>query len=81
MCLGDFFDVGDGDWSILFDDSAVRILLRLADGLLHDASALDNDLALGRVDRENGTAFALVVACDNFDFVTFSYVCFNTHCK
>jgi len=71
----DFFDIGDGDRSILFDNATIWVCLGLCDGFLHDACTFNNNLALLCIDSENGSLFAFVVTGDDFDFVTFTYVC------
>jgi hypothetical protein len=40
-------------------------------------SAFDDDLALGCFHEKHGTALSLVIASDDYDFVTFFDVCLD----
>lgn len=75
----DFFYVGDGDWAVLFEDAAVWIFFRLADGLLDDAGAFDDDLAFGGINGKHGSLLAFVVTGDDFDGVAFCDVGLDSH--
>lgn len=52
-------------------ETAVGIGFGGLGGLDDGAAAFDGDLALGGVHEQHGSALALVVACDDFDLVTF----------
>lgn len=76
----DFFNVGDGDWAILFDDASIRMLFGLTDCFFDDVSTFDDDLAFDGIDIENCALFAFVVTGNDLNGVTFLDVCLNTHC-
>ena len=75
----DFFDVGDGDWAILFENASVRVFLGFTDGFFDDVSTFDGYLAFDGVHIENGAFFAFVVTGDDFNSITFFNVGLDTH--
>lgn len=71
MASAHFFDIGDMDGTVDGFDATVRFGFGGLDGFLDRATAFDDDLALGGVHEEHGAALTFVIACDDFDLVTF----------
>jgi hypothetical protein len=73
-----FLDIGKMNRAIFVDNSTFGVFLGAADGLLHDADTFDSDLLLANIDGNNLAGLAAMVTSDDFDFITWLDVCFDT---
>ena len=65
------------DWAIDGFDTTIWLGFGSLYGLLNWPSAFDDDLALSGFHEKHGSALPFVIACDDYDFVTFFDVCLD----
>src|SRR5439155_25935854 len=74
----DQFHVGNMNWTFAFGDFAARIILRLAEVLLDNANAFNQDTLLSRKHRQDPAGRTAEIPRDDLDLIAFFNVTFDS---